>query len=318
MTDAYRRLSQTLPARRPPGPGSFPTDPRKAKAWVDGLPRANQVATFRHLGEALGALSTTSLEGAQRLAVMEVLRGPVMEACTVLTQQVQGGSIPLPPAKARAFEQLVEFESALAMAYRIAAVEYCAPTGSVPFMRGGSVAQALERAAYHTSRSLMHAYFLYRQPPEGLWSALHALFLYARANKLEEKSYEEGVEKRAVSVRSVYLQAMLIALSNPFRFSQKEQVDLWRSCGELAAGLDLHDSLCAEDLFGIPLDSDEGPGYIPAERARGGDALLWIDLARLRSAWSGLRVSGRSRLPPTCCGGCAAGGGAARHDATSA
>lgn len=282
MSDSYRRLSDALPARRPPGPGSFPSDPKRVKAWLDALPRANQAATFKLLGEALTALAETQLEGAQRLGVLEVLRPLMVEACTALGQQAQGGTIPLPPAKARAFEQLVQFEQALAKGYRLAVVEYCAPAGGIPFLRGGSVAQALERATYHTSRCLMHAYFLYQQPPAGLWSALHALFRFARQHKLEDKAIDEGAESRPLQVRQLYLQAMLIALSNPYRFSQKEQAELWKLGLDLASQLELHDTLTADHLFGIPLDSDCGPGYIPAERAASGDALLWIDMTALR------------------------------------
>jgi cyclic-di-GMP-binding protein len=282
MSDPYRRLSEALPVRRPAGPGSFPTDPKRVKAWIDALPRANQAATFKLLGEALAAQSETQMEGAQRLGVLEVLRPLLLEACAALAQQAQGGTIPLPPAKARAFEQLVQFDLALAKAYRLAVVEYCAPSGSIPFLRGGGVAQALERATLHTSRSLANAYFLYQQPPAGLWAALHALFRFARAHKLDEKPIDEAAESRPLQLRQIYLQTQLIALSNPFRFSQKEQAELWKLGFDLAAMIELHDTLGAGDLFGIPLDSDSGPGYIPAERAANGDVVLWIDLSGLR------------------------------------
>lgn len=283
MSDLYRRLGEGLPARRPPGPGSFPTDPKRVKAWIDALPRANQAATFKALGEALAAQAATQMDGAQRLGVLEVLRPLLLEGCTALAQQVQGGGIPLPPAKARAFEQLVQFDLSLAGAYRLAVLEYCAPSGGIPFLRGGSVAQGLLRATLHTARCLANAYFLYQQPPPGLWAALHALFRFARSHKLDEKPIDEASESRPLQVRQVYLQSLLIALSNPYRFSQKEQGELWKLGFDLAGSLELHDTLGADHLFGIPVESDSGPGYIPAERAASGDALLWIDMSALRN-----------------------------------
>jgi len=285
MSEAYRKLCENLPVRRAPtGAVAFPTEPKRVKGWIEALPRANQAATFRQLSEGLDTLVEVRLEGSQRLAILELLRPTLLDALSALDQQAQGGTIPLPPAKQRAIEQLQAFERQLALQYRLAAAELCAPNGSLPFLRGGTVAQAIERATYHYARCLMHAYFLYQEPEPGLWSAMHALYGFARSHKLEDKAIEEPTEHGSVSTDQIYSLTLLIALSNPFRFSQKEQADLWVLCRDLAPHLGLHPVRHSEDSFAIPLDHDEGPGYIPEERAAGEGNLLWLDLEALKRA----------------------------------
>lgn len=285
MNEAYRKLTDGLPERRG-GSGDFPTDAKRVRAWIDALPRANQALTHRKIAEALEAMRESRLDGSQRLAVLELLRPVVLETCQALEQHAQGATIPLPPAKARAMEQLQGFERDLAMGYRLAVVEFCASSGNLPFLRGAAVAQALQRAMYHGSRRLLHAYALYQAPEPGIWSSVHALFRFAQSHKLEDKAIEDPAEQRAVSTQQLYVQTLLLALSNPYRFSQKEQVELSTVCRELAAQLKLHPVRPAsEDAFAIPLDADDGPGYIPEERAEDRGHLLWLDLAPLRAAF---------------------------------
>lgn len=283
MTEAYRRLSEGMPPQKPADSSSFPTDLRRVKAWVESLPRANQAATGKQLIEALESMRSVRFEGAQRLGVLEVLRPLLLDLASAAEMQCLGASIPLPPAKARAYEQLVMIERQLAEAYRFAVIEYCAPNGGVPFLRGGGVAQALQRALFHAARLAMHAYFMYQQPPAGLWRAMHSLFVFARSCKLEDKQVEDPAEQRHVTPAGIYLQALLIAFSNPFRFSQKEQAEFWRVSAGLSSQLQVSEHPTGEDCFGVPLDSDNGPGYIPAERAAGRDSLIWVDLAQLRA-----------------------------------
>lgn len=283
MSQPYRELQDGLPARSPPGPSNFPADPRKAAAWVAALPRANQAATGDMLEKALVDLRGCKLAGSQRLAVLEVLRPMLLEIMRALLKQCEGSSIPLPPPKARLFERLQRLEAELAMGYRLATVEYCAPAGALPFLRGGSVAQCLQRAVYHAARCLGHAYFIYRQPPEGIWLQLHRLYAFAVSVKLQDKAVDDPDAGRPLSVAAVYGAALLLAVSNPYRFTQRDQLELARIGPELARWLGVRGSRSREDDLAVPLGADRGPGYLASEREDDSEARLWIDLSDLRA-----------------------------------
>ena len=106
MKQAYHRLCSDLPSRRAPDASAFPTDPRRIKAWVDALPRANQQATLRHLAEALSSLKGLRLEGTTRLLAMEALRPSLLEGVAGLDKQLQGTAFPFQPAKAQIAEHM--------------------------------------------------------------------------------------------------------------------------------------------------------------------------------------------------------------------
>jgi hypothetical protein len=284
MSDAYQRLRDNLPARRAPDGAAFPTDPRRVKVWVDALPRANQQATLRQLAEALESMRGLRLDGPQRLLAMEALRPSILDGVDLLDKSLQGSTFPLPPAKAQVAEQIQMFQRELALGYRIAVVELCAPSGSVPFLKGALATLALERALYHAGLDLAGSYFLYRTPAPGVWAALNALFSFAQGVKLEDKSVEEPAERLALSPRQAYAQSLLLALSNPYRFSQREQAELWPVTRDLAAHVALSAKRPGEDAFAVALTEDRGPGYLPEERTADLGAMLWMDLGPLRAA----------------------------------
>jgi cyclic-di-GMP-binding protein len=287
MNQAYQKLAEGLPARRDARNIAFPTDPKRVKPWIDALPRANQAQTQRHLADALLALRDVRLDAGQRLAILEQLRPVLLEAATGLERASQGASFPLPPAKARAMAQLQAFEADLALGYRLAVIELCAPSGGVPLLRGGTVALAVERALLHQSRSLMHAYALYQAPVAGAWQTLHALFRFGCSHKLEDRAVEDEAETGKSTIAQLYTQALLLALSNPYRFSQKEQAELWAVARAFAALLRVGPRRGSAEAFAIPVDTDGGPGYIAEERAEDTGTLLWLDVTPLREALEG-------------------------------
>jgi cyclic-di-GMP-binding protein len=281
MNEAYRQLADDLPPRAAPRAGGFPSDPKRMKAWIEALPRANPAQVQQQVAAALEAMNALRLEGGQRLATLELLRPVALEAIVALRRLVQGASFPLPPAKARAMEQLQAFEDGLALGYRLATVEACAPAGAIPMLRGAAVAQALERALLHRSRAMMLAFARYRTPEPGSWKSLHAAYRFARSHRLDERAVDDGAEPGSTTARQVYARTLLLALSNPYRFSLNEQSELWSVARGLATQIVLQPQRSAESLP-IPLDGDEGPGYIPEERAEDRGELLWLDLAPLR------------------------------------
>lgn len=283
MNSAYSSLRDLLPERRAAGTTGFPVEPRRVKAWVDALPRANQAGTLRLLVEALDALRDMSLDGVQRLTTLEALRPSLLDAIAQLEGQLQGTSFPLPPAKEKVAEQILSLQHDLALGYSMAVVEACAPAGKVPMLRGSQVGQALERALFHGLRQQAASYYLYRMPEAGAWLGLHALYRFAKESSLADKAVEESVEKTSLTPRHIYTHALLLALSNPYRFTQREQSDLWPVTRDLATTVELDNQRRHEGAFAVPVSEDRGPGYIPEERVSEGQALSWVDLGPLRT-----------------------------------
>lgn len=270
MSESFRRLGQDLPV--PATAARFAADAKKVKAWVAALPRANPQAAEQELAKALDGLAAQRLEGVTRFAALEELRPAVLESVALLERQFAGQALPLPADKARAARVAEGFHLALGQGYRLAASELCAPAGSVPFLKGGAVLQALERAAWHYTRSLALAWRVYRPASPGAWQGLHRVHRFAASLKLDGKPAEDKAAGGHFDVATLYVQSLLMSAVNPYAFAQGEQDALWPIARGFAARCRMLDSPPNELAPPIPDDADRGPGAGDEPHA------LWLDL----------------------------------------
>jgi hypothetical protein len=165
---------------------------------------------------------------------------------------------------------------------------------------------------------------------------LHDLFRFAVAVRLDEKPVADPVNAGVeTSVRGAYMQALLYALSNPYRFTQRENGEIYQLTRRLSAYCELRPGRAPEGAIAVQVESDIGPGYLPEDRevpvdgvwafqisalARfvegevaalgpGEDSVLMrpkgtqpmrVDLAlieKLAQGWSGTAGRGHTRLP---------------------
>jgi hypothetical protein len=276
MIDAYRLLRENSaePRAGESPSGRFHTDPRKVKTWIAALPRANAQATQKELEMALQNLNGQKIEGLQRLAVLEEMRPAIMESVGLLQQQYAGSPLPLPAVKSQAAHRAEGFHVLLGNGYRKAAAEICAPAGKIPMLRGNAVNQALARAAWHYVRALSVAWRIYRAPSAGVWQSLHRVNGFATQMKLEAKPVADAVAKAPVDVRSQYVQALLMAVTNPLAFSQLEQDSLWEIARSFTGRCNLMHQPPAENAPVVPEDADRGPGPGASDESHG----QWLDL----------------------------------------
>ncbi|MBU6199135.1 MAG: hypothetical protein KGP08_05740 [Xanthomonadaceae bacterium] len=265
MSALFERLASGLPERHVPRRNSFASDAKSLRKWLAQMPLANPGATARLLISALRETNQLRIDPQQRIDALEMLREPVGNIIAVLVKQVLGDSFPLPPQKQQLGQLAQEFEHELALGYCAAIYDLCAPAGAVPFLRGKSVALALTRAIQHRGGSLYQVYLRYHAPPPGAWQNLHDLFGFATAVGADEKPVPDP-RAGVTNVRLAYIHSLLFALSNPYRFTQRENGDIyaltriWSTHGELREGR------APVGAIAIRTDVDRGPGYLPEER----------------------------------------------------
>jgi hypothetical protein len=280
MTDRYRRLLRATPERHAPTAGAFATEPRALRSWVAALPLANFGATAKLLLDGLRQINRMRVDAVQRLEALEVLRHPVAQLAALTDKQIVGASFPLPPQKVELGALALEFQSELAQGYRIALAELCAPSGNVPFMRSKQVAIAGVRALEHGAELLAKAYLVYRTPPAGAWQALHDVYRFMTMVRFDDRPVEDPLVGGAITARLAYAHALLLALANPYRYTQRELQEVVAFTRTVAPYCELR----AGDVDGglaMSTDCDHGPGYLPEERGQGDLEVLSIRLKPL-------------------------------------
>lgn len=278
MSQTYLRLANDLPARDAPAATAFATAPRTLRSWIDALPMANFSAAARRLMDALQTLNAQHVDALQRLDALEILRGPTLQLALSTDKQVVGASFPLPSHKAELGELALAFQQELAQGYRIALAGLCAPRGTVPMLRAKQVALAAVRTLQHGSEHLAKAYLLYRTPPPGAWQLLHDAYGFAVSLRLDDRTVDDGPHGHATSARATYLHALLVALANPYRYTQREQGEIAGLVRALGAHAQLRDRNGGPRDVLIDAGIDAGPGYLPEERASGARGALSLHM----------------------------------------
>lgn len=278
MNERYRRLLRATPERHAPGAGAFTTDPRALRSWVAALPLANFGATAKLLLDGLRQINRMRIDALQRLEALEILRHPVAQLAEQTDKQIIGASFPLPPQKVELGAIALEFQSELALGYRIALAELCAPAGNVPFMRSKQVTMAAVRALQHGGDHLAKAYLLYRTPPEGAWQSLHDVYRFATMLRSDDRGVEDPLVGSPVNARLAYGHALLLALTNPYRYTQRELLEVIAFTRTVAPYVELHAGPGSERDLSMNTDADRGPGYLPEERGHGELEVLSIGL----------------------------------------
>jgi cyclic-di-GMP-binding protein len=294
MTDWLNRLVRDWPERHPPFRDDFATEPKAVKNWLNHLPLANPAATGRQLLDALMVMNRMRIEPQQRLETLELLRGPVLQVIGGIDRLVLVESFPLPPAKLQQARAAQDFEREIGLGYLQALHDFCAPGGKVPFLKGKSVATAAVRALQHYGGLLAKAYALYHTPPAGVWLRLHDIHAAAAALRVDDKGITDphlgGAE---LSPRHAYAHALLLALSNPYRYTQREMGDLVALTRALAPFCQISQGRGKARGFAVLIDADQGVGYVPEERHDAEEGLLSFDPQPVQQM-----VEGQLRLLP--------------------
>lgn len=282
MNDAYRRLLAGVP--RSAAATGFVHDARTLRAWIDQLPMANHPVATRRLLDGLQSLNRSRSDGSRRLEALELLRAPISRIAATIDKQILGASFPLPAHKAELGSLALAFQGELALGYRQALAELCAPAGSVPFLRARQVALAAARALQHGAEQLDKASLLYRTPPAGAWQALHDVHRFVAALRLADREVEDPLHGGGVRATTVYVQALLVALANPYRHTQREQGELSGLARVLAPLAELRERNGGGDDVIVHADVDRGPGYLPDESGNGQRGRLCLRLERVLAA----------------------------------
>ena len=295
MNDWLNRLARDWPERHPPLRDDFATDAKAVRNWLNHLPLANPAATARQLLDALMVMNRMRIDAQQRLDALELLRGPVLQVIGGVDRQILVESFPLPPAKLQQARMAQDFEREIALGYTQSLYDFCAPAGKVPFLKSKSVATAAVRALQHGGSLLAKAYALYHTPPQGVWLRMHDIFLAALALRLDDKAVVDPTLGGAeLSPRHAYAHALLLALSNPYRYTQREMGDVFALTRALAPFCRISQGRGASAGFAVLTDVDQGVGYVPEERQAAAEGLLSFDPHPVQDT-----VEGHVRLLPS-------------------
>lgn len=206
MTDTLR-----IPAERFDPPPDLLLNAGETLQFLVSLQALPAVEAGYQVLANLATLSRSRLASADRLALLEAYRPAVERLHESL--EVEFGVAGLPPT-ATAREALAlcrDLAMELGYGYKILILDSPAAPGT------GSLPRLVFRAMGALAQLLRSSYLTYTNVPEGTWLELHRL--HARA---EEAGVADAPVEGAQSVRALYTELLLVALTDPYRLNPGE------------------------------------------------------------------------------------------------
>ncbi len=249
-----------IPELRKPGKGTFKTDARDVRQWIEELPLTNIDKTVTLLEGALDEINSYIMPETERFETLELFARPVAHINDSLKKKYLGRPIPVKGSTLVHAEKSIDLCLRMASGYRILAALLDRKKDAGPQM-----ATAIHRAIRHYSEILISNYQTYTRHPAGIWGDLNALYILAEKHGLAAQVIADIVTPQAapVTIEDAFKQILLLSLACPYRMRQNEirQVyDLLTGWAPYSKLLDSGDE-DASDYFTCRLDSDEPPAY---------------------------------------------------------
>lgn len=253
-----------LPVRHEPVKGSRDIRFRKIEEWINALPLANLGETARQIYNLLLEINALNLPSEERQRILEQLRPTTTYVVDALKKHYVGHPFPLSFKSRKVAHLAREILTEMATGYKIVIVETV--SGNSAHNDSKTLVTALHRTVRYLGGILLKTYQVYDPYPAGVWSELHTLYEYAEQHSLHNIPVADNdytlIESGSVS--DCYKQALLLALSCPYRLRQGEveqvehALERWASYAEL---LTPQGQETSPALFVTNLRQDNPPTY---------------------------------------------------------
>ena len=245
-----------LPQRNPP-PKDLEVRPRQVKAWLDSLPLAQSGDAARRVLAHLTALNRARIDSDDRLQILEIYRPFATTVFEELEAVYAKASLPLGQKPREAVELARALAGELALGYGIVTQERSGKL--IAFGARKQLPMLLVRAMQYYAAQLRAAYKSYTATPAGTWAAIHAVFLAAEKDGVAAEAADPDTK---VSIAELYCEALLVALTDPYRLAPGELDKVLAQIRATRAPVTLSQARPATPAAGhflVPCDTDKPP-----------------------------------------------------------
>jgi hypothetical protein len=207
-------LNLSLPPidARPANPPE--TRPAKVAPWLDETLAREPVEAARVIGDSLAAINRVDLSDSKRLELAEKYWASAGTLWPQLEKQFAKASHPLTGEALEAAKAALTLANELSVAYKRLLLH---ESERRILLSGNRLLLALlHRCLQCVARVLINSYLSYSPVPAKTWLDAHAIYAFARERGLHQNAIAH--EQPEITPERVYLQALLLALANPYGF----------------------------------------------------------------------------------------------------
>lgn len=250
-------LSLSVPVSTNALPKEIETNPKKARAWIESLPLTKTFEAANMVAQTIRTLNHGKMPADERAALVDIYR-PVIAVLLDELEAIYAYSVlPLPPRQREAFDLARELSVQCAIAYKIVLMEKSGKLSM--FNNKKNLPGAVYWAMFYLQSQLLQSYKIYHPCPVGVWQELHALSLHATEQGMLA---EIGDPDSKTTVQDLYIDAMMVALADPYRLMFREVDKVQEVLTQNRGLVDIRTSnegLSQQRFFVVALDGDQPP-----------------------------------------------------------
>ncbi len=268
----------------------------ECRIWMDTAPFTDLAQAHALLLQQVQLLGRGALNAAERLDILELLRGPIDEMQEEFSHRFAGKALPLPPADQAAFDACRALWHALAAGYmRCAEAIFAGEAGMK-----SKAALVLQRALATLVAEQFETHRAGQIPSGEHWRMLHQL--YASAEQLNVAGQEvmdsARLGKTPGSAAATYVEGILLGAANLHEQNPRQLAWIARWARRWAAKVRILAAPPTLTTNAIPLcvdlGSDRPAGYMPLDTV----GARWLETAELaRSLKKRLRLLEKGEPP---------------------
>jgi hypothetical protein len=235
----------------------------QVKLWLQRLPLTQVQQVSVHLYTAVQEISRLRTNSENRLAILELLRGPIHQTLNGLALKYLNQPLILPQAALKMATIAQAIQKHFLNGYLAVVGELCGARNAKDVQ--DQQALSIHRALAALGLLLLRSYQLYLPVSSQVWAEVHALYQLACALKLEQLPVEDKLphHQGLKTIHNVYLRILMLATARPNQLRQDEIESTYHLLERLAplAELDAYDPAGKENLFVVLTDSNRAPFY---------------------------------------------------------
>jgi hypothetical protein len=280
------------------------TRPARIVEWLAETSRKDPVEAARIVGDALAATNRVAMGDSRRLELAEIYWNTAIALWPQLERLYTRATHPLTGHALEAAKSGLTLAHELSTAYK----HLLAREADKRIALGGQrlMVALVHRCLQCTARILVNSYLAYAPVPPKTWHDAHLVYAFARSRKLHQIAV--APDQPEATAERTYLQALLLALANPYGFHPGQLNQVLRYLQEHAHWAKLTDVAPVHRMAKAVAIVPVGHDFPPFSANKGGTMdgsklfLLTFDLAfqlqeQLRTLGSGGPAPDYAREP---------------------
>ena len=206
------KLGLTLPPFQTDFERKPETRPARVATWLEHAAHRDTPTAARLIGDALAALNRVEMSESRRSELIAQYWKAAQSLWTPLIREFSRAPQPLRGEVQDAARAAITLATELSNAYK----RMLEAEADKRLLLGGPrlMTALIRRSLQAGARVLVNSYLSYSPVPPQTWHDLHAIYAFARARNLHQAP--RGTEPGDSAPEEIYVQALLLALANPY------------------------------------------------------------------------------------------------------